>query len=457
MTIIIGLIGLSIVVFIHELGHFLAAKASGIVVERFSIGMGKRLFGFRRGDTDYCVSLFPVGGFCKMKGEDSYIKALEDNADRIPPAPGSFYAASPWKRILVAVSGPLFNVIFAILALSVVWGVGFSTWTEGNRIVLSSDHPSLSPDIADLPHPLPADAAGLLSGDAIVAVDGRPTPHFRALQDIISTSAGKTLRLSVLRDGSTLELTLRPALLERYGIGMAGIQPWTEPRVDAMVKGSPADRAGLRRGDLIVEANGKSVPHSVALRAFLAERPSRLELAVNREGQPLLLVAFPDYQKRDASPLGISFSYIREEHRRANPFHALGKGCAETGSSLAEMFRGIGMLFRSRDFSQAFAGPARIAVTVGEVAKEGFSAGFKEGLASTLRMLSFISLALFLTNLLPIPVLDGGMVATCAAEILRGKPLRPRTLYRVTLVGLAFVLAIFLFSSYSDIIHFMGR
>ena len=120
LTVLIGLIGLSIVVIVHEFGHFVAARAMGVEVETFSIGWGPRLFGFKRHGTEWRISAFPIGGFCKMKGEEDFKAALEKKLPYIPTEKGSFYGSSPWKRILILVAGPLFNVVFAVLLFSIV-------------------------------------------------------------------------------------------------------------------------------------------------------------------------------------------------------------------------------------------------------------------------------------------------------------------------------------------------
>jgi regulator of sigma E protease len=144
LTVLYGLLGLSIVVLIHELGHFMAARLVGIEVEAFSIGMGPKLFGLSRGGTEWRISAFPLGGYCRMKGEEGFKQALERKLEHIPAEKGSFYGEAAWKRILILLAGPFFNLLFAALLFGIVALVGLRVETLPNRIVLASDYPLLS-------------------------------------------------------------------------------------------------------------------------------------------------------------------------------------------------------------------------------------------------------------------------------------------------------------------------
>ena len=175
LEIILGIIGLSIVVLVHEGGHLLAALMLGIEVETFSIGFGRRLFGFRRGNTDYRISLIPLGGYCRFTGEESFRTALEQKLDHIPGKSGEYYAAPPWKRIIVAISGPLANLIFAVFVFFMISWIGYEEYYTEPRIILASDY-------SDERENWPADKAGMQSGDLILAVDGDEVDRFQELR-----------------------------------------------------------------------------------------------------------------------------------------------------------------------------------------------------------------------------------------------------------------------------------
>ena len=161
LIIVFGVIGFGIMVFVHELGHFLAAKRVGIQVETFSLGWGRKLVGFDYKGTNYRISMIPFGGYCRMKGEDPFRAEEADGK-------GGFFAAAPWKRIVVSAAGPTANVLFAVLVLTMIWWIGFKTYTESNRIVLASEYP-----LSGIQGETPASRAGLQTGDRITAVDGK--------------------------------------------------------------------------------------------------------------------------------------------------------------------------------------------------------------------------------------------------------------------------------------------
>ncbi|MDR1637306.1 MAG: site-2 protease family protein, partial [Treponema sp.] len=182
--ILLGLIGLGVVVFVHELGHFLAARLVGIGVEAFSIGWGRPVLKKKFRDVEYRLGVFPLGGYCKMRGENEFQEAWENRRREIPPTPGTFFGASPFRRILVAFGGPFFNILFAVLVLSVIWGAGFEVSTLGNRIVLASGL-GVSGEI------YPADEAGLETGDRIISINGVDTPYYHDIQENIAVNPEK--------------------------------------------------------------------------------------------------------------------------------------------------------------------------------------------------------------------------------------------------------------------------
>jgi regulator of sigma E protease len=461
MFILLGIICLSLVVFVHELGHFLAAKSVGIVVERFSIGMGPRLIGFTHKGTDYCISLLPIGGFCKMKGESSFGEeedgkpALENKE----PEPGSFYAVSPLKRIFVAFMGPAFNVLFSILALSIVWMHGWEVRSPGNKVILSSQYDkTLSlglPD--DMPIPHPADKAGLKTGDEILSVMGKKIDYYFQIQEVVARNPDKPIALSYRRDGNTYTTTVTPFLNRKSAIGQIGVYAWTDPVVDTVEPGSPAARAGLQKGDLITAVNGQAVNCSMDLEGLLAGKPKNLSLSLLRAGTAVELSFEPEYRAKGETYLGFNFLYLTYRSPKVSILGALGHGSVESFTNLFDSVRSLGLLFRNIDVTQSLAGPARIVYLVGDTAKSSFSVSLGTGLTAMLRLLSFISVALFFTNLLPIPLLDGGLIVMFLIELFRKKRVSPKTMYRYALVGLFIVLGIFLFSMFNDIFFFATK
>jgi regulator of sigma E protease len=457
MTILIGIICLSIVVFAHELGHFVAARASGIAVERFSIGIGRRLIGFTRKGTDYCISLLPIGGFCKMKGEDSFQKALGRGEEIVVHEPGSFYAAHPVKRIFVAFMGPFFNFLFAVAALSIVSAIGYSVQSPGNTVILSSSYPELDSPKSTLPSPSPAQRAGLQDGDRILSVDGKTTDFYFQIQEAVSKKAGKSISILVDRGGRRIELEAVPALDRSTGAGRIGIYPLTEPLVSQIVADGAAARAGLRSGDLILKANERPIKHTVDFSSALASKPSKVVLAIQRSGAETTLTLYPDYGEGDQISIGFTFKAETYRSPRMNALEALTHGATAAVTDLGDIFTSVRLLFQKVDMTETVAGPARIVYMVGGATQEGFKAGFASGVTTALNILSLVSLSLLFTNLLPIPLLDGGLIIIFAIEAIRKKALKPKALYRVTMAGFFLVALIFLFSVFNDILFFFFK
>lgn len=446
-SILIGLIGLGLVVSVHEFGHLLAAKAVGIKVEAYSVGWGKKLLSFTKGETEYRLSAIPLGGYCKMKGEHALMEAWQQDERTIPKEEGAFYSAKPWERILVLFSGPLVNVLFAVLVFGIVAWAGYTVQTFSNRIVLASGVTGTE---------APADRAGLQTGDVILAIDGEEARSFRDIQEEVSQAPQETLTLRVRRNGTERIVEVTPALNRETGAGQIGIYPWIEPVVGSVRDGSSADVAGLRPGDRIVSIGGKEVANSIDLIRALQESSGSQELRYERDGVVQSTTIVPGENDAGEPSIGVSFEPLEFRVQAAGPLRALGRGVSRTVETLVLAVRSIGLLFSGVDLSQAVAGPVRITYLVGEVAQQGFQSSLGQGLVSFFNFLSLISVMLFFMNMLPIPVLDGGQILLSAFEGVTRKPLRPRLVYRYQMIGTAIVFVIIGFAFFSDIL-FLAR
>lgn len=455
VTIFLGLLGLSVVVIVHELGHFFAARAMGVEVEAFSIGWGPRVAGFKRGGTEWRFSAFPIGGYCKMKGEESFRKALEDKASELPREKGSYYGASPWRRIVIALSGPLANVLFALMVFIAASTIGYSSPTYSNRIVLLSEYDLGSARLASYP----ADRAGLRSGDRIVSVDGAPIADFSDLLERITLSANKPLSIKVERDGVLYDKSLTPMLDKNTGGGLIGVSYWAEPLVGSVATGSAAQIAGLQVGDRIVEIDGKEVPHAIAAYSILnSEKPERTKIVVERGGARKEMSVILSWNAQGSSNLGLGFKTETHIVRAASTVGgAIAAGAKETWSTFGATLKGLGSLFQGVNLFKALSGPARITYMVGQSAQAGIQNSASGGLAIPLSFLAFLSIGLFIMNLLPIPALDGGQIAMFVVEGVRGKALRPITIYRYQFVGATFILAIFVIATVGDLLFFVAK
>ena len=462
MTIIYGLLGLSVIIFIHELGHFFVARFFGVHVESFSIGMGPVLLHKTVKGTDYRLSLIPFGGYCGMKGEKDFQTAMENKLDRIPAEKDSFYGVHPLKRIAIAFAGPFANVILAVAALSVVAMIGYDYYTSPNKIILASE---FYPD-----SPLSAAEAGLQTGDRITAINGKRIEYFSDIVEAVSLAARKTLHVEADRNGTAMTFTLVPELDKSTGAGKIGVLNWLDPVIESAAENSPAFNAGLQNCDRIIEADGKTVRNTVDLYEIL-KNLREADISVERDSrvfQAHLSLASQDEQSAQKSAerensgnenlvSGISWQAIKV-HTKTYPFFpALLQGAKETFKMVSVTAQSIALLFKGIDLKQAVSGPIGITVLLGETAKEGFSAGFSVGIVTVCNFLAVISISLFLMNLLPVPVLDGGLILVAFIELVRRKSIKPKTLYAIQIAGVCFIVLIFLLGMFADINRIIQR
>ena len=447
--ILLGLIGLGIVVFVHELGHFLAARLMGIGVDAFSIGWGKPILKKKIGEVEYRLGLFPLGGYCKMRGDSDYEEIYNKSAQGIKADEGSYYAAHPFRRAFACFAGPLFNFIFAVLVLSVIWGIGFEVNTLGNRIVLASE---INPGSTN-----PADEAGLKTGDRIISIMGKKTETYNDIQETIALNPGEELPMEVERNSEILRLSVVPVMDRSTGAGRIGVYFWTDPLIERVVEGSPAEIAGLESGDVISRVNGNDLPHTMALYKILEDGPQVLNIEYLRQGQLQETALIPVYSESGGADLGLAWKAVRYHTPRLSPPRALAKGMQETWKTFTVSVKSLSLLFRGVDLTQAVSGPVRITYMVGEVAAEGFNQSFGSGISSMAGFLSLISIALCIMNLLPLPILDGGMILLFFVEALRRKPLHPRFVSAFQTVGVVIIAGLMIFAVFGDILYLAKR
>ncbi len=449
MTILLGLIGLSIVVIVHEFGHFVIARSLGVDVEAFSIGWGPPLFKHRGKKTEWRIGVLPIGGYCKLKGEDGFRTALEQKLDFIPTDKGSFYSAHPMKRIAIAIAGPAFNMLFAVLVFVIVVAIGITIQTAPNRIVLASEAGGMMKGDG----PNPADIAGLKTGDFIKAIDGRTIRDYSDLQEIIAGNPEKALSVEVLRDGVVQNLVLTPRLDPNSGAGVIGVYAWVDPVIASVKDESPAAIADIRPGDTIVEANGKTIRNTVDLMNVFKDANGPVDLVLTRDTKTVSATIVA----KSLEETGIGFVGVTRTDKAQSLPEALSRGAKETISTFSLTVKSIGLLFRGVNVFKAVSGPARITYLIGSAASEQIKADGLAGLVPVFSFLAFLSVSLAIMNLLPLPVLDGGLILVFIIEILRRKPLTAKSLYRYQFIGAAFVLVLFVVATMSDIFFFAGK
>ena len=448
VKILLGLVGLGVVVFVHELGHFLAARAMGIKVEAFSIGWGKAVLRKNIGGVEYRLGVFPIGGYCKMKGENDLRDAPTGKGAQFTPEPGGFYAAHPFRRIVVAFAGPFFNVLFAVAVFSVIWGIGFEMPTLDNRIVLVSD---ISGDTG-----YPANTAGLRTGDRIIEIDGKSCENYHDVQQAVALNPGRALPFTVLRDNRIVNLTVTPEMDRETATGRIGVYFWTDPVIGRVIPDGPAAKAGLQSGDRIVRMEGMDFPYSAALTAIFADReeaPGSVSVEWERSGRTYT----GTLDLAETGTLGIEWQLPVYKTPRYGFFGAIAKGASEMWATFTASVKSLSFLFKGIDFTKAISGPVRITYMVGDVAASGFSESAGSGLRSSAEFLAFISIALCVMNLLPLPILDGGLILLFLVETVRRRPAPPRAVAVFQTFGIVLIGGFMLVALFGDILFLVNR
>ena len=447
LQIVLGLIGLGILVFIHELGHFTAARAVGIKVDAFSIGWGNPILKKKIGDTEYRLGLFPIGGYCKMHGDSDYNnEAYENILKGIKPEKGSFLAAPPLSRIIVSFGGPFFNLLFAVVLLSFLWGFGFEINTFENKIVLASE--------ISAGETYPADIAGLQSGDRIVEINGRQISYFHEIQENIALNPDRTLPITVERGGRLMQMNITPSLDRSSGAGRIGIYFWAQPEIGFVLEGSPAQNAGLMPGDIILSANGTALNNSIDLMKIRGQNPGELVLEYERSGIRREAV----FSAHDMEgELGFSWQTVSYRTPNLSIPAAVGKGIQESYRTLAVSVSSLRLLFMGIDLTQAVSGPARITYMIGDMATQGFGQGVGTGLRTIANFLALISIVLCVMNLLPLPIIDGGMIILFLVEMIRRKPAHPKAIAVFQTCGMVIISGLIILAVFGDILFFAGR
>lgn len=448
MTIIYGLIGLGFIVFIHELGHFITAKICGVTVESFSIGMGPILLHKTIKGTDYRLSLIPLGGYCGMKGQKDFQVALDEKLESITGDKDSFYGIHPLKRVIIAFSGPFFNFIFAAIAFMIISMIGYSYYTSENKIILANE---VYPEMESI-----AEKAGLQTGDKILSVNDKETPYFTDIYEAISISANKKTDLQVQRDSEIFNIEVTPSLNKETGAGVLGIVSWTNPLIDSVEKNSIAENVGLKEQDLILQINDDIIKNTADYNNAI-QKYDNFSMKVLRDNNEIIIENIElNPQKEDKNTLGITFYTEKVKSKTYSFFPAIINGFVEAGKTTALTFKSLGLLFQGVDLTKAVSGPLRITVMLGDTAKAGFSAGFSTGIVTVFNFLAIISISLFIMNLLPIPILDGGLILFALIEAITKKQISPKIQYYVQFIGVGLILVLFVFAMFGDISYIIN-
>lgn len=442
---------LGVLIFVHEAGHFLAAKWAGIYVHRFSLGLGSpiRRLTFRRGETEYSISWLPLGGYVKMasREEDAASALLEGGAAAQVPPDRVFEAKPVWKRMVVIVAGVAMNIVFAWAAYTYVaarHGRSIDPTTVVGKVLTDS----LTGPVAPL--------AALKPGDRIVRIDGDSVVSWDDVVHHLLSGRGNAGITIDLADGREIKLDLHPSAIEERARAVGAVLPFRTPVVEQTLSDHPAAKAGVEPGDSIVAVNGQPVSQRYDVLAIMDTSPGRpVTLTVARGTRRLDLsmtasaergIGF-DGKPRQVGRIGIRF----RDPERTEPYTllgAMGAGADATLNSMTFIVRTVQGLLTRRVSASNVGGPILIAQQAGEFARMGFD--------PFLEFMALISVNLAVLNLLPVPVLDGGQLVILLAEAVLRRPVPVGLRERLTMFGLMVVVLLMVLAFSNDIRRLLG-
>jgi regulator of sigma E protease len=429
---------LGIMVLVHEFGHFAAAKLFGVRVEQFAIGFGKRLWGIRRGGTDYRINLLPFGGYVKMSGENPLDNRSGD--------PAEFMSHPRWQRFVIAIAGPTMNVL---LAVGLLTGVFMVQYVHPAYI----DQPVV---VGGVQANSPAAQSGIQPGDKIIRLGGKQNPTWEDAAYEIAFSPNQTLDVELQRGNEVMLKKLTPVATGRDEIGSAGISPDRKCVVVSVEQGMPAAKAGIQVGDEILAVNGKKLHSPEELIDQIQQaKQTATQVTLLRNGAEQNVTVTPTLGQGSGDPhYRIGVGTNEAVHVDPLPFpSALRKSLQENKRNSVLIIELLEKMIQNRNLLKQMAGPLGIAQATGQAAKE-------KGWTPLLQMTSLISLNLGVFNLFPIPILDGGVILLLLVESVMRRDISVQVkerIYQAAFVFLVLFAAVVIYNDLAKMVPGMGR
>lgn len=423
-TIFSFIIVFGILVFVHEFGHFIMAKIVGIRVEVFSWGYGKKLFGLKKGDTDYRVSMLPLGGYVKFSGDDVFDQKRE-------LAPHDFFAKKRWERFLVLFTGSFMNILFAIFLVFIISLIG----------VTVPEYTDKKPVIGWIEPGSPAEKSELKIDDEILSIDGKRTKTWNDVEITVGIKPKRQITLEIEREGEVRTVELMTESRTRLELGYAGFYPKILTRVDVIMAASPAEKAGLKTGDIILAINDETVYYPKS-GEIIADSPGQeLRFLIERDGEELVLPITPRLEGK-VGKIGCYLG-MKYEIRKYSFFSAISRSIKENAKLTFILFDFLGGLVSGEASARQIGGPI-------EIAKISY-AFFQAGFIAMMSFIAFISLQLGIINLFPIPVFDGGQILVLSLEGLSRRDFSPKIKQVVMMIGFAIFIFLIVFVVLNDV------
>lgn len=400
---------LGFLIFIHELGHFTVAKLCKVKVNEFAIGFGPTIWKKQGKETKYALRLVPLGGFVSMEGEE---ERSEDSK--------SFSKASIPKRVAIVIAGATVNIIFAIVIYFIL------SATSGTYI---------SNEINSTINGYAAEKIGLINGDKIVQIDNYKVNNKNDLEKILNKSNGKELNIKIQRENNILDLKIKPTEVKTK---VTGIYLDEKCKIVAIEKGSSSEEQGIKANDKLIKINNKEIneDRNKALELIGEKGVNTMLITVERKGQEINIELTPDY---------VSNYYLGVNLKQASDTfinRCIGAGM-QTKDFMFSIVDNLKKLFTGNVGINQMMGPVGISEVVAKT----------NGIKEFISMMALISLSLGVTNLLPIPALDGGKILILIIEAIRRKPMKQETEINIQLLGFSILIALSLYVTYNDILR----
>jgi regulator of sigma E protease len=417
---------LGVLIFVHELGHYLMAKRIGVRVLTFSLGFGPKILRFRRGDTEYCVSAIPLGGYVKMAGENP--------DDPRTGKPDEFLSKTKWQRFQVMIMGPTMNILLAIVVMTVVLYTG-------------ADVPAYEQDPVVIGSVLEKSAgarAGIRPGDRIVSLDGRAVATWEEFSMAVMPKARREVQIVVERGGRQETLRVTPDAQTRFEVGDIGVLPKVRPQIISVWPDHPAAKAGLQARDVIVAVNGVPVEHEQLISTIRQSVDRPLTITVERGGTRRDFQVTPA-KRGDLGMIGVDLNPYELRRIEPGPLQAVVLSLKRNWEWSDLIFRTLWGLLTRETSPKQLMGPVAIAQLSGGAARVGWIPLFT--------LMAMISLNLGILNLLPIPVLDGGHIFIMALEGISRRDFSVRMKEKMLLAGFVVLMMLMVTVIYNDLMR----
>ncbi|MBY0497183.1 MAG: RIP metalloprotease RseP [Cyanobacteria bacterium] len=423
---------LGVLVFIHELGHFLLARWNGVRVLTFSLGFGPKLLKVQRGHTEYCISAIPLGGYVKMAGENP--------DDPQTGADDEFLAKSKWQRFQILIAGPAMNILLAVVLLAVVL-------MRGAAVLAYLDQPAV---VGVVQQDSPAAKAGIQPGDQITRFGSADVRTWEHLEMAVASRPEREVDVTVLRGGREEQLKVRPDLTElrtrndaRFEIGTIGVLPDVYPSIATIVPGKPAEAAGLKAGDVLLAIDGERVVFASQVSPLIWKKPvdKPIEFRIRRDGVDQTISVMP-YKEGDQTRVGLGPIDASRSYK-PTPIEAVGMSIERNIEMAGMILNTLKDLVTGEASPKQLMGPVGIAQLSGEAARTDF--------ISVLMLMASISLNLGLLNLMPIPVLDGGHIFIMAIETISRRDFSLQVKEKMLFVGFVLLMTLMVTVIYNDL------